>query len=60
MIQITDEQNQQFEIMVKEIQSMKNQKMDTLALEKQIDQLIFDLYELNDNERNAIGYIEIK
>ena len=60
VIQITDKQNQQFEIMVKEVQSMKNQKTDTLALEKQIDQLIFDLYDLNDDERNAVGYIEIK
>jgi adenine-specific DNA-methyltransferase len=59
VIKITKKQSKVFELKVTEIQKLKIQEKDTLHLEKEIDQLIFDLYELTPEERQAIGFIDI-
>jgi len=59
VIKVTNEQNQDFETIVNNIQYLKSKKLNTQYLERQIDQLIFDIYNLNNEERNVIGFIEI-
>jgi adenine-specific DNA-methyltransferase len=56
---ITNKQNELFKIKITQIQDLKIQDKDTRKLEMEIDQLIFDLYELTPGEREAIGFIEI-
>ena len=45
---------------VVKIQQLKKRNIDTTDMEKQLDQIIFDIYNLTDKERNTIGYIKIK
>jgi hypothetical protein len=59
VIKITESQSEIFEIKVNEIQSLRKKNLDTTRIEIEIDQLIFDLYELSDIERNEVGFIEI-
>ena len=59
VIEITKEQNQIFERKIIEIQKLKTTKKDTLLLEKELDELIFDLYNLTSEERLSIGFIVI-
>jgi hypothetical protein len=56
---ISDELNETFKEKVMAIQVAKDQKIDASALEKEIDLLLFDIYELTMEEREVIGFIEI-
>src|SRR5258706_2591667 len=59
VIKITSDQNTQFKERVERIQKLKSANKETKALEKEIDIMIYDLYNLTDKEREAIGFIEI-
>ncbi|MBU2493188.1 MAG: Eco57I restriction-modification methylase domain-containing protein [Bacteroidetes bacterium] len=48
-----------FRKLVLQIQTSKRQNKDSKQFEQQIDELIFDIYELIDEERQTIGFIEI-
>ena len=55
VIRISDEINNKFISIVDDIQVEY-----TKDKAKEIDSMIFDLYDLSDKERQAIGYIEIQ
>lgn len=55
VIQVDEATEQKFRIAVNDIQ-----KEYTEAKAKEIDSMIFDLYNLSDEERETIGYIEIE
>lgn len=55
VIQVNDETNGGFEIVITDIQ-----KEYTKEKAKEIDSMIFDLYNLSDEERKTIGFIEIQ
>ena len=57
---VSEIQNSQFEKLIAEAHLLKKQKIDTKAIEKEIDNLIFRLYDLSIEECNTIGFIEIK
>ncbi len=59
VIQLQDSKNQIFSEFVDEIQRKKEKGKDTEEIEREIDDQIFKLYNLNDEERQAIGYIKI-
>ncbi len=58
--QVDDSVDEKFNQIITEIQNKKENGLNTLYLEKEVDQMIFDVYDLTDDERNAIGFIEIK
>jgi len=60
VIEINSEINLIFETIVTEIQTLRTQKDDTRLLEVEIDNLIFDLYQLTPEEKELIGFIEIQ
>ncbi|WP_348824484.1 TaqI-like C-terminal specificity domain-containing protein [Flavobacterium aestuarii] len=47
-------------ILVNKIQELKIINVSTILLEKELDELIFDIHEIDSNDRETIGYIEIK
>ena len=53
--QINDALNEQFALLVSEMQ-----KTPSVARAKVIDKLLFDVYELTEEERDVIGFIEIQ
>ena len=57
---ISDELNETFKEKVTAIQSAKKQKTNTSQLEQEIDQLLFNIYDLTVEEREVIGFIEIQ
>ena len=57
---IDKETNKAFLKLVSEIQTLKEKNESTLDLEKKIDNVIFDVYQLNESEKAEIGFIEIK
>ena len=59
VLKLTQQENELFEIKVKELQQLKNKGQETLFLEKEVDQLIFDLYNLTLEERTIIGFVII-
>jgi len=60
VIQITDKIDNQFKAVIDALQNLKRQFMDSKRLEIQIDNMIFDLYKLTAEEREIIGFIEIR
>lgn len=60
VLQVNDKINNEFEILILQIQSLKIQNKSTIDLEKQIDQKIFDLYGLSEEEQRWIGFIDIE
>lgn len=58
--QVSDEINDIFEKMITTVQSLKSQQLPTLNIEKEIDEILFDLYNLTTEEKEAIGFIEIQ
>ncbi|WP_454046925.1 TaqI-like C-terminal specificity domain-containing protein [Chryseobacterium sp. Marseille-Q8038] len=60
IIQINHEIENEFKILVMNLQYLKVNNRSTIDIEKQIDQIIFNLYELSDDERKEIGFIEIQ
>ena len=55
VLHIDKETNYLFESKVKDIQEHY-----TIQQAKEIDELLFDLYNLTDHERQAVGFVEIK
>ncbi len=60
VIPINDKVNQIFSDKITEVQALKNKDINTKNLEIEIDNLIFDLYNLTEYEKNIIGFIEIQ
>jgi len=58
--QVNDEINDIFERMVTKVQSLKSQQLPTLNVEQEIDEILFDLYNLTTEEKEVIGFIEIQ
>jgi len=56
---INDEINELFKEKIIKIQAVKNNGGNTTSLEKEIDQMLFNLYDLTFEERETIGFIEI-
>ncbi len=56
---VTASQNILFKEKVTQIQNLKKNNQKTLQEEIEIDNMIFDLYDLTAEERTAIGFIEI-
>ena len=59
VIQVSNKVDQDFKKMVVEIQTLKRKGVPTIDLEKKLDSMIFDLYDLTNEERTSIGFIEI-
>ena len=60
VIEIDNETNTMFETKITKIQTLKQQNIDTKQQEIEIDNLISDLYQLTQEEKNEIGFIEIQ
>ena len=60
VLQVTEEQNEIFKPLVQKCQQLRLENYPSHELEKQIDNIIFDLYRLSEEERKIIGYIEIQ
>lgn len=59
VIQVDDKTDEEYYTVVNQIQQMKKQGEDTTELEKQVDNSIFQLYGLTEEECKEIGFIEI-
>ena len=60
VFQIDSKINKLFEAKVIEIQKLKIKKINTKDKEVEINNMIFDLYQLSEKERKTIGFIEIQ
>ena len=59
VIEISEETNLQFKKIIDKIQQMKKNNESTKELELNIDNLLFNLYYLTEEEIREIGFIEI-
>lgn len=59
ILEVSEEINLQFKELINEVQQMKENNIPTKGFELKIDNLIFNLYNLTNEERNEIGFIEI-
>lgn len=59
IIKVNNETNETFNNLLLKIQSLKIMGVDTKEYEIKIDDMIFDLYELIEEEKKIIGFIEI-
>ena len=46
--------------MINKIQDLKQNNVDSVLYEKELDEMIFDIHNLTDEEKKQIGFIEIK
>ncbi|MRX46404.1 Eco57I restriction-modification methylase domain-containing protein [Pedobacter puniceum] len=60
VLQVSEDINTEFERLINQLQDSINNSQVTQLLEIQIDNKIFDLYCLNNEEREIIGFIEIE
>jgi len=60
VLQVNSKTNKLFETKIIEIQMLKAQNIKTKDKEIEIDNMIFDLYQLSGKERKIIGFIEIQ
>ena len=60
VLSISDDQNEIFKEKILVINSLNEQNADSSYVEKELDDLIFDLYSLTDKEKKLIGFIQIK
>ena len=60
VLSIDNETDKKFETKIIEIQKLKSENVDTKSIEVDIDNMIFDLYNLTDEERKVIGFVEIQ
>lgn len=60
VISVEDDINSKFKELVEKVQNGTKYNISTKYIEKEIDNMIFDLYELSLEERNEIGFIEIR
>ncbi|WP_225321459.1 hypothetical protein [Rhizosphaericola mali] len=59
VIRVSDKIDFDFQKLVNEQQNLVEKKISTKEIDLEIDKKIFDLYALTEEERNAIGFIEI-
>lgn len=59
VIPVSDKTNTEFKTLVLKIQKLVEKRAPTKDVEIEIDQKIFDLYDLSKKEREIIGFIEI-
>jgi len=59
ILEVSEEINLQFKELINEVQQMKENNIPMKGFELKIDNLIFNLYNLTNEERNEIGFIEI-
>ena len=57
---VDKELEEKFRQIINTIQIKKKENIDTIDLELKIDNIIFDIYGLNKEEKEAVGFIEIK
>lgn len=60
VLDVNIEQDQVFKPLVLECQEMVSKGQNPIEIEKQIDNIIFDLYNLSNEEKSMIGFIEIQ
>ena len=60
VIKVENETNTLFETKITEIQALHQKNIDTKTQELELDNLIFNLYHLTEEERKEIGFIEIQ
>lgn len=60
VLQVTDVVNLEFENLVNELQKSINEQKATKSIEIKIDEMIFNLFSLTDEEKKEIGFIEIQ
>jgi adenine-specific DNA-methyltransferase len=60
VISISNETNMIFRNLILKIQQLQVENQQTIELEKKIDNLLFKLYDLNEEEMKEIGFIEIQ
>jgi len=60
VLNVNNETNKNFEYKILEIQDCKTKNTNTKIKEIEIDNMIFDLYNLTEEERKTIGFIEIQ
>jgi len=60
VLQVDSKTNKLFETKIIEIQSQKKKNMKTRDKEIEIDNMIFDLYQISEKERKMIEFIEIQ
>jgi len=59
VLKVTNQTNKEFKKLVLQIQELTTKGLPTKELELKIDHKIFNLYNLTDEERQKIGFIEI-
>ena len=57
---VSDTINTEFAALIHQVQKAKEQEISVRSIELEIDKKIFDLYNLTDNEKELIGFIEIQ
>ena len=60
VLQVSDKTNLEFEKFVHNIQDAKQHRLSTKDIEIEIDNKLFELYNLSNEEKTIIGYIEIQ
>ena len=60
VLQITEKLNMRFEEIIKAVHTEKEKQTSTRSLEVEIDEMIFSLYSLSEEEKQKIGFIEIR
>ncbi|MDO5524278.1 MAG: hypothetical protein Q4G48_09580 [Bacteroidia bacterium] len=60
VIQVSNETDAVFRYKISEMQNNLTNEFDTSQLELEIDNMIFDLYDLTEDEKEIIGFIEIQ
>ncbi|WP_286382378.1 TaqI-like C-terminal specificity domain-containing protein [Myroides odoratimimus] len=60
VLQVSKNINLEFEKLVSEVQELKSNQLCTTEIELEIDRRIFELYSLSEEEKDIIGFIEIK
>jgi hypothetical protein len=60
ILQITEETDIRFKELILSIQRAKEKQISTHAMEVEIDEMIFNLYSLSEEEKYKIGFIEIR
>ena len=58
--EVTPSQNRLFADKLRQIQKLKNDNKSTHLIEVDVDQMIFDCYDLTQKEKDAIGFITIE
>jgi len=60
ILRVTDETNAKFAELVNAIQSLSRANKETISLELEADNRLFDIYALSNEERQTVGSIRIK